>query len=253
MFIVAMAMVACGENNNNVNPNNNTNQEICDDHIDNDSDGRIDCYDSDCDGNNACATTPNCGDGLVDADEECDGTDLNGQSCESLGMGTGTLTCNECAYDTRGCSNNALKIYQSGTRMKMRVGTSPDGSKDFRGWYDSQLDINCVFRRLTTGQTRCIPELTSLNDRWYADANCTIPHAVFREEDQDLNYTSVLSMEVANGNFVVVQVVSKVNGVVYSKMGGECYRSTYPPSHLDVYSVSDHDASGYQLQTETIE
>ena len=47
----------------------------------------------------------NCGDGIVDPDEECDTNDLNSQSCLSLHFGDGTLACsNTCAFDTSGCS-----------------------------------------------------------------------------------------------------------------------------------------------------
>jgi len=228
--------------------------EICNDNIDNDLDGQIDCNDSDCANNQACTTTPNCGNGLVDADEECDGTDLNGASCESLQLGTGTLACNECAYDTRGCgNNNALKIYQSGTRMKMRVGTgiNGDGSRDFRGWYDSVLNINCVFRKTEDGLLKCIPELTSLKDQRYADASCTDRLAVFYADDPDLQVETKVSMEVRSGVYRVVQVVEKMNGYIYEIWGGVCSRSR--AVDLSAYRISDVDVSIYQGQQETVE
>ena len=56
------------------------------------------------------ASTPmsraQCGDGTVTAPtEQCDGQNLNGASCGSLGMGMGTLLCNNttCMYDTIMC------------------------------------------------------------------------------------------------------------------------------------------------------
>ena len=46
-----------------------------------------------------------CGDGVRDADEECDGPDLQGESCETRGYGTGTLTCDDaCRFDESDCS-----------------------------------------------------------------------------------------------------------------------------------------------------
>ena len=41
---------------------------------------------------------PFCGDGLINAliGEECEGSDLNGVTCESLGFDEGTITCSEC-------------------------------------------------------------------------------------------------------------------------------------------------------------
>ncbi len=49
-------------------------------------------------------TMPRCGDGVTDPWEDCDGTDLAGNTCDSLGLGSGTLTCStSCRFDTSGC------------------------------------------------------------------------------------------------------------------------------------------------------
>lgn len=50
------------------------------------------------------ASTPSCGDGHIDAFETCDGPDLGGQTCASLGFSSGTLTCNSnCKLNANGC------------------------------------------------------------------------------------------------------------------------------------------------------
>ncbi len=42
--------------------------------------------------------------GVVDNDEFCDGSDLNGESCESLGFEGGVLACDDlCRFDMSGC------------------------------------------------------------------------------------------------------------------------------------------------------
>lgn len=47
---------------------------------------------------------PVCGDGVRTGDEQCDGAFVAGESCESLGAGTGTLGCGaDCNYDLAGC------------------------------------------------------------------------------------------------------------------------------------------------------
>ncbi len=48
---------------------------------------------------------PVCGDGSLNAfGEQCDGADLGGETCESLGSSSGTLACDgSCAFDTSGC------------------------------------------------------------------------------------------------------------------------------------------------------
>ena len=45
-----------------------------------------------------------CGDGFADADEDCDGSDLWNETCNSQTGGTGTLVCtDDCTFDTSGC------------------------------------------------------------------------------------------------------------------------------------------------------
>ena len=46
-----------------------------------------------------------CGNGIIEGGEDCEGEDLNSQTCETLGFGPGTLTCDiACSFDTSGCS-----------------------------------------------------------------------------------------------------------------------------------------------------
>lgn len=55
----------------------------------------------------ACTTPPSCGNGAIDPGEDCDGTNLQGQTCVGLlGAGsTGTLTCSPgCLYNATGCT-----------------------------------------------------------------------------------------------------------------------------------------------------
>ncbi|TXD41156.1 hypothetical protein FRC96_04870, partial [Lujinxingia vulgaris] len=53
----------------------------------------------------ACTTDPVCGDDTVNqGSESCDGTDLGGESCTSLGFAPGTLGCaTTCDFDTSAC------------------------------------------------------------------------------------------------------------------------------------------------------
>ena len=53
-----------------------------------------------------CTVLPECGDGVTNqASEACDGPDLSGATCGSLGLGDGLLACtNGCRYDASGCS-----------------------------------------------------------------------------------------------------------------------------------------------------
>ena len=47
---------------------------------------------------------PSCGNGVIDAGEDCDGTNLGGQTCESLGYERGKLACGDnCRFDATDC------------------------------------------------------------------------------------------------------------------------------------------------------
>ena len=47
---------------------------------------------------------PECGNDIIEEGEDCDGTDLDGQTCLSLGFDGGTLVCgDDCLFDTTGC------------------------------------------------------------------------------------------------------------------------------------------------------
>jgi hypothetical protein len=45
-----------------------------------------------------------CGDGVISLGEECDGADLAGETCASLGFVRGKLECRQCHFDTSRCS-----------------------------------------------------------------------------------------------------------------------------------------------------
>lgn len=47
-----------------------------------------------------------CGNGIIDVGEQCDGSNLNGQSCIGLGYNGGSLSCNtDCTFKTSGCTS----------------------------------------------------------------------------------------------------------------------------------------------------
>ena len=48
--------------------------------------------------------TPICGNGVKDAGEQCDSSDLGGQTCQTLGYTNGTLSCNvDCTFNVDAC------------------------------------------------------------------------------------------------------------------------------------------------------
>ena len=50
--------------------------------------------------------SPECGNGIIEEDEVCDGGALGGMTCVGLGYDGGTLVCvDDCTYDESGCEN----------------------------------------------------------------------------------------------------------------------------------------------------
>jgi hypothetical protein len=83
--------------------------EVCDDGADNDGDGQTDCDDAECSAAPNCVVEV-CGNGAIDAGEDCDGANLNNEDCaDQAGFNAGTLACNDdCTFNTDACENNGV-------------------------------------------------------------------------------------------------------------------------------------------------
>ena len=94
----------------------------------------------------SCAKKPTgdtCGDGIRQFYEDCEGTNLGGQSCAGLGLGLGTLACNsDCTFNTSGCSSAA----RCGDNIR-QAGEECDG-QDLGG-------ASCTTLNLGSGTLRC--------------------------------------------------------------------------------------------------
>ena len=62
-----------------------------------------------------------CGDGVIEGNEQCDGSNLNDKTCQFLGFSSGVLSCNnDCTFNTRRCQElgntceDSGRIYQVG-------------------------------------------------------------------------------------------------------------------------------------------
>ncbi|HLF57178.1 MAG TPA: M12 family metallo-peptidase, partial [Thermoanaerobaculia bacterium] len=62
-----------------------------------------------------CFASLLCGNGTIDAGEDCDGASLGGATCSSEGFFTGTLACSSsCTFDTSQCSNCGNDVINAG-------------------------------------------------------------------------------------------------------------------------------------------
>ncbi|MBU0760778.1 MAG: hypothetical protein KJ858_03750, partial [Nanoarchaeota archaeon] len=89
----------------------------CQDGIDNDNDGQIDWpADSGCVNGFQDNYEYDCGDDKVNhASEDCDGTDLAGETCITFGYNSGTLSCeDDCKFDLTECSYEPMPVCGNG-------------------------------------------------------------------------------------------------------------------------------------------
>jgi hypothetical protein len=71
----------------------------------------------------AGAPLPACGNGVIDPGEQCDQSNLNGQTCASQGFAAGELICGAgCMFDTSGCSASRFVDNGDGTVSDLRTG-----------------------------------------------------------------------------------------------------------------------------------
>jgi hypothetical protein len=119
-----------------------------------------------------------CGNEVADEAEACDGADLGGNTCESLGVGFagGTLMCTPtCKLDLRGCSTDGLLVLNELSSLNnegIEIFNGGDAEVDLSGWvltdnsvgldYDPALDAEeLVFPAgtvLGSGEYRVVSE-----------------------------------------------------------------------------------------------
>jgi len=124
--------------------------EWCDNGVDDDDDGLVDCDDEDCANDPRCDEYQVCGDGVATAWEECDISDMRGMTCADLVPGTsGTLLCSaECTYNTAACGggvscNNGIREFGEACDCGTDLATLPLGCTDVNGGANANCDSDC--------------------------------------------------------------------------------------------------------------
>ena len=174
-------------------------------------------------------------------------------SCNGAGAdGDGSPSSHDSDSSVAGVDGgqSALDVYQSGSRIRMRVGTTADGAKEFRGWHDLDLGVDCWFNLAGDGVTRCLPSQVAWMGAYYADAGCTVPIAYGAPCGTAPAY--------ASGSSLCGSHIYPVSGVftgatVYSGSPASCYGSA-PVSTYTYYSIGAEVAPAtFQAMTESVE
>jgi len=180
----------------------------------------------------------------------------SGAGGDSAGNTNGTVGSSG-ATGTTG-SSSQMDLYQSGTRIKAKTLTTPDGAKSFETWFDSQLGANCGPQQAADGQQRCLPSGLFAGTYW-SDSDCTQPLA--------MNYCTspapqfVLLSKVAGSGcsatysgYHVFPVGASYTGTIYIGTGPGVCSTTTPPAIELFYSLgSEMDPSTFVAWTEQVD
>jgi hypothetical protein len=69
-------------------------------------------------------------------------------------------------------------LAESGSRLRAQWYTGSDGSKQFYGFFDSMLQTECTFFRMSDGLIHCAPVGATLISSLFSDAGCSLPAAL---------------------------------------------------------------------------
>lgn len=187
-----------------------------------------------------CAAVGRCGDGLVQglAGETCDGTNLDGHTCESLGFVEGTPGCGpDCRLDTSGCTMN-LESPTLGTLIYVPAGTFQRDS------VTTNLGTVTAFRMSRFEVTRA--QWTAVTG--WADPSNTAHSASVNDPVQRVSWYDAIAFCNRLSLLENLTPVYSVSGVDFSTL-------TYGqiPSNEDANwngATANWSANGYRLPTE---
>jgi hypothetical protein len=100
-----------------------------------------------------------CGNGIIEGGEDCEGEDLNGQTCINLGYAGGTLSCDiACTFDTLNC------IITTSTPTPTPIPTSTPSPTPVAATVNPALVSTSIPAPLTPVPTLAIPDIVAVFD-----------------------------------------------------------------------------------------
>lgn len=143
-----------------------------------------------------------------------------------------------------------MGVYESGDRLKMRVGDSPDGARHFIGWFDEELGIACAFATATDGAQRCLPAVAMNVASFFADDGCTQPLGFHNPCSTSPEY--MRRVDVCTGEQDIYRVGPAFTGQAYQGSPGSCFAVT--PNAVELYTLgAEQAASTFVAIEESVE
>ncbi len=147
-------------------------------------------------------------------------------------------------------SDAAANPYQSGSRLKARVLVTADGARQFVGWRDTQLGLDCTFVTATDGKTRCLPQLGGIAVV-YADSACSKPLVYAASNCHQAS--GIIAIPVTTGSGCTVQ--GEALQVGQPGRGHDCLRGSrrqlHSDSTLDPAGVHNHGGGAVKFVAAT--
>lgn len=131
--------------------------------------------------------------------------------------------------------------YENGSRLRARVFVGEDGSKQFLGWHDTELDIDCAFARAPNGSYRCFPTDTTFDSGiYFTDSSCNIEAVIAACEPK-----YITRVQAGCDGGTIVSSVGAESPTLYLKSGASCISYTAPAGYTAYARGSDINASTF--------
>lgn len=111
-----------------------------------------------------------CGNGTREAGEPCEGADLGGATCESLGYSGGALACTDaCTYETGGCEAVSAVILNEleSTEDQIEIFNSGDAPVDISGWILTDEPVDASYDPAADTEKLVFPAMSTLPANTY--------------------------------------------------------------------------------------
>jgi hypothetical protein len=136
------------------------------------------------------------------------------------------------------CGDN-LRAFESGSRLEAILEVGGEDAVAIAHYRDTELDVECEFRRDAGGEWRCLPRAT-VELAGYADDGCTQP--IF--ECRDCTTPHAVSIEAGCGGVVATPLVlGDSTRPFFVRVGELCLHAEYPPG--DYYTIESQPSDNY--------